>query len=579
MLLELHVRNFAIAERVDLTFRPGFNVLTGETGAGKSIVVDALLFLLGARIGSDVIRTGADGCLVEGLFDLTGVPHVGELLDELGIERDDGQLVLVREMSSSGRSRCRVNGRLVTVSVLGRIAQHLVDIHGQHDHQALLKPEAHLTWLDLYAGEEAAGLARRVSGLWRRYRDTVRKLTEWETQSRERERRRDLLLFQLNEIDAAQLKIGEDEELRARHRVLANAEKLFETLATGYNNLRDGFGEGPGAVDLLEATAQLLSEAVQWLPEIAAVVELVESAAAQAGEAAHMLRQARDRVQADPAELARVEERLALIDRLQRKYGDDVAAILAYRDDIARELSSEELSEEGYQRLTEERETLHDDLVSAASELSRVRREAALRLEQEMAQELSALSLENAQFTVAISHVPSEAPDAIAIDGSRLTCSERGIDRVEFLFSANPGESPRPLAKIASGGELSRTMLALKSLMARHDAVPTLIFDEVDAGIGGRTATAVAQRIARLAQSHQVLVVTHLAQIACVADHHMHVEKVTAAGRTTSSVRTLSRDERVLEIARMLDGTTSETTLQRAKELLATQPGKPRKAV
>lgn len=292
-----------------------------------------------------------------------------------------------------------------------------------------------------------------------------------------------------------------------------------------------------------------------------------------------MLRQARDRVQADPAELARVEERLALIDRLQRKYGDDVAAILAYRDDIARELSSEELSEEGYQRLTAERETLHDDLVSAASELSRVRREAALRLEQEMAQELSALSLENAQFTVAISHVPSEAPDAIAIDGSRLACSERGIDRVEFLFSANPGESPRPLAKIASGGELSRTMLALKSLMARHDAVPTLIFDEVDAGIGGRTATAVAQRIARLAQSHQVLVVTHLAQIACVADHHMHVEKVTAAGRTTSSVRTLSRDERVLEIARMLDGTTSETTLQRAKELLATQPGKPRKAV
>lgn len=579
MLLELHVRNFAIAERVDLTFRPGFNVLTGETGAGKSIVVDALLFLLGARTGSDVIRTGADGCLVEGLFDVKGLPHVGELLAEMGIDPDDDQLVLVREMSSSGRSRCRVNGRLVTVSALGRIAQYLVDVHGQHDHQSLLKPDAHLTWLDLYAGDEASELAARVAELWHRYKETVRRLTEWEAQSRERERRKDLLQFQLNEIDAAKLQVGEDEELRAQHSRLANAEKLYETLSAGYGRLREGFGNGMGAVDLLEEAVALLSEATGWLPELEQIVELLASASAQAGEAAHMLRHTRDQVQADPVALAQVEERLALIDRLQRKYGDDVAAILAYRDEIARELSSEELSDEGYERLVRERNALHDDLVQAASELSRMRQGAAARLQKEMKEELADLALESADFIVSITQSASDAPDAVTVDGERFACSERGIDRVEFLFTANPGESPRPLAKIASGGELSRTMLALKSLMARHDAVPTLIFDEVDAGIGGRTAGAVAQRIARLALSHQVLVVTHLAQIACVADHHMHVEKATSAGRTSSSVRVLTEEERVHEIARMLDGTTSETTLQRAKELLASQPGKPRKAV
>lgn len=579
MLLQLHVRNFAIAERVDLTFLPGFNVLTGETGAGKSIVVDALLFLLGTRAGTDVIRTGADGCLVEGLFDLTGLPEVGALLDEMGIDRDDEQLVLVREMSRSGRSRCRVNGRLVTVSALGRIAQHLVDIHGQHDHQSLLKADAHLTWLDLYAGDDVAELVQRVSDLWRRYKETVRQLADWEEQSRERERRKDLLLFQLNEIDGAKLQIGEDEALRTQHQRLANAERLFETLSAGYARLREGMGVGLGAVDLLEEAGRLLSEAVEWLPELEQIVELLDSASAQAGEAAHMLRQARDQVHADPAELARVEERLALIDRLQRKYGEDVAAILAYRDEIVRELASDELSEEAYERLVTERAALEKDLANAASDLSRARQKAAVRLQREMGQELPALSLENAEFIVSVTQSQTDAADGVTVDGVRLACSERGIDRVEFLFTANPGETPRPLAKVASGGELSRTMLALKSLMARHDAVPTLIFDEVDAGIGGRTASAVAQRIARLALTHQVLVVTHLAQIACVADHHLHVEKASSAGRTTSSVRTLTEEERVHEIARMLDGTTSETTLQRAKELLTTQPGKPRKAV
>lgn len=568
MLLELHISNFAIAERVDLSFEAGFNVLTGETGAGKSIVVDAILFLLGGRAGTDMIRTGAEYCRAEALFDIAPLSALKELLAEEGIEPED-QLVVSRELNAAGRSRCRVNGRLVTVALLGRIGEHLVSVHGQHEHQSLLRPERHLDWLDLYAGEEALRQAEAVADLWRRYSETVRSLARWEEESRERERRRDLLRYQLEEIERAKLRVGEEEELQALRRRLANAERLLERLSTAYGLLCEGAAHAAPALDLLGQSAALLTEAAEWAPELRGAVELLESAFAQAQEAAHMLRQQRDGVEADPAELARIEERLALIAQLRKKYGPDVAAILQYRDRIAAELASDELSEAAYEQLAARRQELERKLGAAAVRLSSLRREAAQRLSAEMKAELAELAFDGAEFIVQVDREPSDGPEGVTVGGTRYACTARGIDRVAFLFSANPGEEPRPLAKVASGGELSRLMLALKSLLARYDRVPTLIFDEVDAGIGGRTATAVAKRLARLARAHQVLAVTHLAQIACVADHHLQVVKRTKDGRTHTEVHALSHEERVREIARMLDGTASETTLQRARELLA----------
>lgn len=582
MLLELHVRNFAIAEQVDLEFESGFNVLTGETGAGKSIVIDAITFLIGGRAGVDMIRTGTDSCLAEALFDISHLPDLQPLLDELGLDAGGDELILTREMSSNGRSRCRANGRLITVSALSRIGEHLVNIHGQHDHQSLLRPETHLGWLDLYAGDQVVSLAQTVSSLWHKYHTVVRTITEWEHESRERERRKDLLRFQLDEIDHARLKVGEDAELQLLRQRLANAERLMEKVSAAYTILRDGHSASDGVLGLLGEVTELLTEASAWEPELRTALEMMESAFAQAQEATHMLRHHRDMVQADPEELIRVEERLALIAQLRRKYGDDVADILGYREQIAAELDTEEMSDNAFERHVSERNRLHQELMGCAVELSRARKAAATKLSTEMKTELAALALENAEFLVRVEQAPSDAPDALEVDGVRLACTERGIDKVELQFSANPGESPRPLAKVASGGELSRTMLALKSLLARHDSVPTLIFDEVDTGIGGRTAGAVAQRIAGLSAGHQVLVVTHLAQIACVADHHLHVEKAASSGRTNTSVRILGPDERVQEIARMLDGTTSETTLQRARELLGSKAGqaeKPKKAV
>lgn len=580
MLLELHVNNFAIAATVDLQFGPGFNVLTGETGAGKSIVIDSILFLIGGRGGVDMIRSGSESCRAEALFDISEHTQLKELLAELGVEQDGDELVITREINTNGRSRCRVNGRMMTVTNLGRIGEHLVDIHGQHDHQSLLRPERHLGWLDAYAGDQVSELAARVAKLWRRYYAVVQQLSRWDEESRERERRRDLLQFQLDEIDRSNLVLGEDEEhLIARER-LANAERLMDRMSSAYSLLEDGVEPSDGALEMMGEATALLNEAKEWEPELGPVVELLESASAQAQEAAHMLRQLRDVVQADPEQLQAVEERLALIGQLQRKYGADVAEILAYRDSIEQELNEELTSEAAYDELQQEREQLNEQLAQTATELSRLRQQAGEKLGQEMQVELGALALESAEFIVSIRHEESDAADAITIDGTNYACSERGIDRVEFLFSANPGETARPLARVASGGELSRTMLAFKSLMARHDQVPTLIFDEVDAGIGGRTAAAVARRIAHLASEHQVLVVTHLAQIACVADQHMHVEKQTLEGRTNARVHSLIEVERIKEVARMLDGTTSETTLQRAKELLQkAKEESPKKAV
>lgn len=573
MLLELHVTNFAIAEQIHLSFGPGFNVLTGETGAGKSIVIGALSLIVGGRAGVEVVRSGAELCRIEALFDVAGRSRLQTTLDELGFTEPDDQLVIVREVTANGRSRCRVNGHLATVSTLARLGEHLIDIHGQHDHQSLLRPDQHLEQLDAFAGSEVVELAHAVGEQVRRYREVCRALSDWESQSREMSHRRDLLTFQCEEIDAANLSLGEEEELRQERDRLANTERLLQRVGETRMLLSEGGGERPSVLDALGEVQGTLEEAAAIDADLSPAVDLLASAATQLQEASLLIRRQHDRFEMDPARLAEVEERIELIHRLKRKYGSDIAAIMAYRDRIAKELADDIEDEARHDALVAERDLLDSQLGTMALRLSRLRQAAAERLAAEVASELRALSMDGARLAVSLEQEESEADDAITYDGKRVACSESGVERAEFLFSANSGEALRPLAKVASGGELSRLMLALKRLMARSDGVPTLIFDEVDAGIGGRTATAVADRLMEIARDHQVLVVTHLAQIASVADRHFHVLKLVQDDRTHTQVRHLDAEDRVAEIARMLDGSSDATTLQRARELLAKAQG------
>lgn len=570
MLQELHVRNLAIAESIEIEFSHGFNVLTGETGAGKSIVIDAVSLLVGGRAQAELVRDGSDACRVEAVFDISELPELKARLETLDLAAGD-ELLITREVTAAGRSRCRVNGRLTTVSTLVELGRSLVDIHGQHAHQSLLSPENHAGWLDAAAGEEVARLRDEVQQLWQRWNDMAQRLARWNEDARERARRRDLLQFQVEEIDEAGLDPGEDELLRNERERLANAERLYEHLARAYTLIEQGeAAPGGGLLDLLGETEQALLEAVQWDSGVQGVLELVQSASAQLQEAGHELRRHSEGVRADPERLGEVESRLALISRLSRKYGDNVAQILAYRENCAQELEREGADDDARDRLEIEIVQVAEKLSDRARQLSEQRQKAAAILARQVEEELQDLAMDGARFGVDISRIPvAEHETGIEVDGERVRCTSKGIDRIEFLFSANPGERLKPLSRVASGGELSRLMLALKGLLARHDRVPTLIFDEVDTGIGGRTAGAVAERIARVAQSHQVLVVTHLAQIASAAKRHFSVEKIIQDRRAQAQVHQLEPQERTEEIARMLDGSTDETTLKRAEELLA----------
>lgn len=570
MLQELHVHNLAIAEHIEIEFSRGFNVLTGETGAGKSIIIDAVSLLIGGRAQAELVRDGAESCRVEALFDISALPELRAQLEALDLAAGD-ELLITREVTAAGRSRCRINGRLTTVATLAEIGRLLVDIHGQHAHQSLLNPENHLAWLDAAAGAEVAQLKKEVQELWQRWHSMAQRLARWNEEVRERARRRDLLQFQVEEIDEAGLVPGEDELLREERQRLANAERLYEHIVRAYALIEQGNRtSGGGILDLIGEAEHALVEAVQWDKELQGVLELIQSASTQLQEAGHELRRRSEGIDANPDRLAEVESRLALIARLARKYGETVDQILAFRDACARELEQEDADEHARERLEVELEQVAADLTERALRLSELRRQAAAALARQVEAELQELAMEGARFAVEISRVPADASETgLWIDGEKVRCTKRGIDRVEFLFSANPGERLRPLARVASGGELSRLMLAIKGLLARHDRVPTLIFDEVDTGIGGRTASAVAERIARIAQSHQVLVVTHLAQIASAAHRHFLVEKVIERDRAQTRVRHLEAGQRTAEIARMLDGSTDETTLKRAEELLA----------
>ena len=552
MLRELSIRNLAVIENVTVQFGQGFHAFTGETGAGKSMVVDALSLLAGARGSTDMIRHGCEKADLEAVFDLPPEHPVWAVLERLGIEADPSESLLIRrELSRQGKSAARINGQNATLAMLREVGDCLVAIHGQHEHQALLRTEQHLDWLDAFAGSELAGLKEEYRRLWEDYQETIRERRLLESDVRQQMQMLDLYRFQLEEIDKARLKPGEDESLEDERRKLMHAEKLAESVAEAH--------------DLLYGSKGLaaLSKAVSLLEEVAAIdpaafrpmVEQLQSAYYAVEDTAFQLRDYRDRLEFDPDRLAQIERRLDVLHALKRKYGDTVEDILAYRDRIREETERLENRDERLRELAEAEESLREHLAALAERLSALRREAAARLSEEIVRELAGLNMPRSVFEV-------------RMERTELTAS--GADAAEFLLSTNPGEPPKPLAKIASGGEMSRVMLALKTVFARLDRIPVLVFDEVDAGISGRTAQAVAEKLTRLAGTCQVLAVTHLPQVACMADRQYAIRKdVREDGRTVADVRELSESERVEELARLLGGVeVTEKTRHHAQEML-----------
>ncbi len=552
MLLEIRIRNFAVIDAVTTSFGPGLNVLTGETGAGKSMLLDAILLIRGARAQTDVIRTDTDTATVEAVFEVAPRGPVAAVLDEAGLGLEQGQLVVRRELARTGRHRAFVNDSPVTAGLLERLGDHLVEIHGQHEHQRLLEPARQLDLLDRFA--ETEELRDRVSDLFARHRAAQAELEQARAAERDRAQREDLLRLQVSELDGARLRTGEEDELRVERRRLQHAERLSAGLAEAAGLLND---DDASAMSRLHRVARLLRDLARLDPAFAAPADSVDGAGALVEDALAAVRSLRGSITMAPGRLEAIDERLDTLTRLKRKYGDTESAMLAFRDEAASELERLGRHEEilaGQERLVGE---LDAELSGAAHELAKRRHDAAERLAGEAARELRQLGMERARFEIAVTRAPFEE------------VGPRGLDRVEFRLSTNPGEDVRPLARIASGGELSRTMLALKAILARADRVPTMIFDEVDSGIGGRVAAVVAQKLAGAAEARQVLCVTHLAPIAARAAHHVRVSKSVRGGRTRVSAEIVTGAARVEEIARMVAGDrVTETARGHARELL-----------
>ncbi|MGI6567884.1 MAG: DNA repair protein RecN [Firmicutes bacterium] len=572
MLRLLQIKNYALIESLELEFCRGLTVLTGETGAGKSIILDAIAMLTGSRAYTEAIRTGADSAWLAGVFDITGGDALQALLSEMGFDHDGRELVVAREIHRSGRNKCWINGRLATVASLKEIGSFLVEIQGQDEHQAVLDPQQHLEMLDAAGGEELNSLRRQMEAAYAKARTLAQERERLVLDEQARLRQVDLLQFQRDEIAAANLTAGEEVELAREREILRHGEKLREAVVSAYNLLYGGGTEAGSVLEGLGTSLSLIQHGQRYDERLGAILQMLEAANANIQQAAWELRDYADGLEADPQRLNQVEERLALIQRLERKYGEGTEAILAYGEKVSAELDELLNSEIRAAEIEKEMEKAILELSDLAGRLSAVRKAAADKLQDQVLRELPDLNLANARFQIQVSQTPS--PEGIPYphrDGEvRVQVTSRGADQVEFLFSANPGQDLRPLAKVASGGEASRLMLALKSVLAASDDVPTLVFDEVDTGIGGSTALAVGAKLAGLARHRQVLCVTHLAQVAGAADHHLAIYKEVSGGSTRVVVKPLDAEDRIEEIARMLAGDgDSEVSRQHARQLLA----------
>jgi DNA repair protein RecN (Recombination protein N) len=575
MLVELAIRNFAIIESVNLAFGPGLSVLTGETGAGKSILIDALGAVLGDRVNADMVRTGAKSASIDATFDLARLPNRDEidaLLEEFQIEDDDGVLIFGREIQAGGRSSARLNGRPTTAAILGQVGSLLVDIHGQSDHLSLLKPAAQLNVLDRYAQSVPTreAFASRLAEL----RRTRRLREESLSGARERMQRVDLLRYQIEEIARANPQPDEEADLAAERARLANADRLARDSASAYALLagEDDLDAGGAALPAIRQATQVLTELGEIDPGTSSISRRASELLYLLEDLAREIRGYRDGIESDPARLEEVEERLAELRQLKRKYGEDIVAILEHAQAAQEELERLTGTESDAESLAARETELAVDAGVLAADLSRQRADRAKVLASQVEQAIARLNMGAAEFSVALDRVVD--PRGVPVkskNGSvvRFAADASGIDRVEFLIAPNPGEALKPLGRIASGGETARLMLALKSVLSDVDRTPTLVFDEIDVGVGGRSGQVVGETLWGLTGGHQVIVITHLPQIAAFADAHFRIAKAERDGRVVSTISELQMTERIEELGAMLDGVpVSPSSLQNASEMV-----------
>lgn len=566
MLRSLHVRNLAVLAGGEIEFEPGLNVLTGETGAGKSLVVDSLALLAGARAASDLIREGTESCTVSGVFALDA--PLARRAAASGVECEGDELVVRREITREGRNRVFLNDQPVTLRLLQDLAALLLRIHGQREELGLAEPGLQRRWLDRVGGSAGAELVARVATAYEAYREAAERLERLRGDSRLRAERVDLLRFQAGEIAAARPVAGEEEELRRSRDLLRHREAIAHALGESFSLLSEGEG---AATERLAAARRHLADVAAWEPAAAAALPELDELVSRSAELGRDLGRRLDAVETEPGRLDEIEDRLAVLERLFRKYGASSAELLARHAEMLAELSDLDASDENREALERRAAEALAAYGAAAGRLSAERARWAGELSARLERELADLALAKARFTVAIERVP-RAESPLAIDGAGVEFGVHGYDQVVFLFAPNPGEPMLPLARVASGGELARVSLALQ-LAARGEEVegePTLVFDEVDAGVGGAEGSALGRKLRRLARRGQILAVTHLAQVASFGHVHHRVSKRVRAGRTWAEVATLAQGERVEEVARMLSGE-KVTALSRshAEEMLA----------
>ncbi len=554
MLSELSITNFAIIESLSISFEKGLTVLTGETGAGKSIIIDAIHLLVGGRGSSDFVRHGEERAEIEGLFLLENASTVYDKAQELGIKIEDDMVVLRREITKSGKSVCRINGKLVTIAILREMGGSLVDIHGQHEHQELMDETKHLSLLDQFGSKQITKSLSEYEQIYAKYEQAIRKLKSLNDNEQQMAQRVDLYQFQLNEIVQAQLQLDEDEKLMDEKKQLSNFERIFESVQTSYNALKD---EQKG-LDWISLVMGEMETAAELNPEYKDMAEAVSNSYYMLEEVAGSLRSQLDNLEYDPQRINEIEARLNEINGLKRKYGQTISGILEYGAKIEEELETLLNKETHIDQLKKEISSLKKDLIIEGNELTSLRKKLAGDLTDAIHNELKQLYMQKTVFEV-------------KINSGETFISKSGMDEIEFYLSTNPGEPLKPLSKIASGGELSRIMLALKSIFSKHQEITSIIFDEVDTGVSGRVAQAIAEKIHKVSTDSQVLCISHLPQVAAMADTHLYIEKETQDGRTKTKVKDLDHEGKIKEIGRMISGVEiTDITKKHAQELLET---------
>ncbi len=580
MLVQVEITDFALIDRAVLAPGAGLTVLTGETGAGKSILIDAISVLCGSRASRELIRHGKDKAVIEAVFegDLDCLP--GKLLSELGLketadagretENETGgvekarpdepdELILTREVQASGRTVCRLNGRLIPLSLLRELSSSLIDIHGQHDQQAIFRSEMHLQLLDRFGKEAIAEAKRPYQEALRAWRQCRRQMTELGDDPAQRERMLDMLRYQVQEIEAANIKPQEDERLSERRRLLANAEKIIQSLSEAYDLLTED--QPLSVLTALGLISEKTGAAARHVRGLEETHQQVEEGLILLQSAADDIRTRLDGLELDPAQLDQIDERLDLLYRLKQKHGGSLEMVLRFFEQAKQKLESLDAGEAAYEKLLQRRRQLEERLIELGSALTQARREQANLLEKAIAAQLKDLGMPNIRFAVTFQ------PRLLAQnrqDSGKASFKAQGMDDVAFEFSANPGEPLKPLSKIASGGEASRIMLAIKVILAQADQIPVLIFDEIDSGVSGHTADRVAEKLMKLSRRRQVFCITHLAQIAAMADAHLFVMKSATDNRTSSTLTVLNQNQRSEELGRLLSGGTGQ---QEARQL------------